>query len=1636
MASNQATIVITARDDAKGVLDGIGRSLGTLKGGAEDAGRGVGTLGGALDGLRPHLSTIAGITLAVTALHAALGLLGNAAGFLKNSFLGINQQLDSAKVAFTGMLGSGQAATAMLQTLQTLAAQTPFEFPQLVTATQHLMSFGFSAGQVIPLLKDIGNASSYFGTGAEGINRMVLAIGQMHAGVVLHTQDLDELQKMVANGQIASDTFLTYFDQWVQKTPGVADAMQKQSTTFAGAMSTIHDNATMAIATGLRPLFDLITEGANVVARFTEGARFQEWVQLVSEGARRAADDIRALFATFQAGGIDGALDSLKAKVTGFFDSFAGENAHTGGFNFIVTFAQGMYDAAQSVLSTVVSDIAQSIGDFFIGHSPPPKGPLSGILEGGAKTMEAFLDGMRSAVEGGGVSDIGGRVFATLNEALTGGSANIDFSALTDAIRSGALSMDELKVAGEGVDDVVRTIGESITDLQDKQDVLKGQIEDIQFSYQDQIDPLQKALDSIKNIVDWTTKRRDLELEIADNRIQQQEANDPTLAGLTKTLAGLQQQQRSSRTAPVDRTLENQIAGLQRRERGLPTGQAGAAQRKQIEDQIAGLREKQRVEKDGDTDAARALQARIDGVKQEIDDRKAGYQQQLDANKAEKDRTDLAAKGLELQRQLQALPLEQKIAGLKQAEADRIAPLQRQYDLLDRQRGLLERQKSHWTEIGAEIKDALQPLQQALDAQNKADAEAKKAAAAGAKTPALPGGGLLGIKPDKPGPSPKTQDFNTEATKGLAKEDFDNLGTRIGEGITKGAISYIKEHFGSLIGGAIGGALGGAVLGPVGALIGGLLGSRIGGDLQKKLGGLDWKGIFGNVEEKVAPIFNAVAGVAGRIFMAFQHGGLGGAARQAFSEVTSAFDSLLGWLGEKAPVVGNKLLEWGRQFVEFIKPHIGPTLEALGGLLKSVLDWVVEKGPAIRQQLGSWANQFTEWIGPKIPGILAELGKLWAVSEKWMGETALAIGKKLLDWGEQFVEWVAPKVPPLLKELGNLAGQFFGWIGEQAPHIVSHLEDWAKKFTEWVGPKIPGLLAELGKLAGKVLGWVAEQLPTLELKLLEWAAKFTGWILTVWPTLLTELAKLGTDILSWIKNDALPKLGQQLLDWAGAFKDWIKDVIKDGPDGIKGKLGGVLTAVGDWAKKEGVAAIKESAKLLADAFGEPFQAVKTLLATELNLGIGVINTFLGAVQGGINKIGELFGIDKLSNLTIKGVPKIEIEAPKATSGGSPTRKATGDMNFGGGPAIIGEAGRELFHRGNGWEMAERATMLHLPKGATVLPNAITEALLRMGVPGFAGGLLGGIGDAVGTLGGAAMGLVGQGAQAIYDHTVGALPDLNLPGILHEVGGAVGKAARDGLMELIKGILPNVRGAISSALTGAPFGNVTPGSGVWHNPVPGYRAVQGSWTHGGTHDREAAVDWATPLGTSILAPDGGFAGTVWNGDGATGRTGIIDHGNGWLTYFGHVRDFAFGAVRQDMAVGHTGSPEEDGGAGSGAHLHFAMRLHGAYERPEDYIPGIFGLPGGGDAPTGPGGPRALATGGITQDEGVYHLHPREAVIPLDSPRGRDLAGGGGDIIFQPGAIVVQGTVVTERDLVDAVHTGLLRKKNEGQRLNLS
>lgn len=55
--------------------------------------------------------------------------------------------------------------------------------------------------------------------------------------------------------------------------------------------------------------------------------------------------------------------------------------------------AAGMLRAANTLVLPTVIAIATLIADFLVGHSPPPKGPLSTIDKGGAAVMESWLQG-------------------------------------------------------------------------------------------------------------------------------------------------------------------------------------------------------------------------------------------------------------------------------------------------------------------------------------------------------------------------------------------------------------------------------------------------------------------------------------------------------------------------------------------------------------------------------------------------------------------------------------------------------------------------------------------------------------------------------------------------------------------------------------------------------------------------------------------------------------------------------------------------------------------------------------------------------------------------------------------------------------------------------------------------------------------------------------------------------------------------------------------------------------------------------------------------------------------------------------------------------------------------------------------
>lgn len=113
--------------------------------------------------------------------------------FASRAVFEIGAALEQSKVAFTTMLGSAQKAGKYLDELQQFAAHTPFEFAELQDAARRMMAFGFEAKRVIPMLTDIGDAAAGLGLGADGVNRITLALGQMQAKSRVSAQEMMQL---------------------------------------------------------------------------------------------------------------------------------------------------------------------------------------------------------------------------------------------------------------------------------------------------------------------------------------------------------------------------------------------------------------------------------------------------------------------------------------------------------------------------------------------------------------------------------------------------------------------------------------------------------------------------------------------------------------------------------------------------------------------------------------------------------------------------------------------------------------------------------------------------------------------------------------------------------------------------------------------------------------------------------------------------------------------------------------------------------------------------------------------------------------------------------------------------------------------------------------------------------------------------------------------------------------------------------------------------------------------------------------------------------------------------------------------------------------------------------------------------
>jgi murein DD-endopeptidase MepM/ murein hydrolase activator NlpD len=120
-----------------------------------------------------------------------------------------------------------------------------------------------------------------------------------------------------------------------------------------------------------------------------------------------------------------------------------------------------------------------------------------------------------------------------------------------------------------------------------------------------------------------------------------------------------------------------------------------------------------------------------------------------------------------------------------------------------------------------------------------------------------------------------------------------------------------------------------------------------------------------------------------------------------------------------------------------------------------------------------------------------------------------------------------------------------------------------------------------------------------------------------------------------------------------------------------------------------------------------------------------------------------------------------------------------------------------------------------------------------------------------------------------------------------------------------------------------------GTGLFQWPVLG-NITQGYW-YG-----HRAIDIGAPIGSAVLAADGGFVSFAGWTDVGYGYLIVIDHANGFATYYAHLSNiyvFAGQAVERGQVMGAAGST----GWSTGPHLHFEVRYYGTQQNPRAYLP---------------------------------------------------------------------------------------------------
>lgn len=180
MAQELGTGYVTIMPSTRGLQGEIQKSLGDAFDGALSKGEGR---------FKAFFGKVAAAGAAVL---AAVGL-GKVVKSTIQAGVQFNALEQSSRAAFTTILGSGAAATAMMEKLDAFSQTSPFDKATFIQGTQQLLGFGVAADRVIPTLQAVQDAVAAIGGSSDDISQITYALAQIKGQGKLTGETLNQL---------------------------------------------------------------------------------------------------------------------------------------------------------------------------------------------------------------------------------------------------------------------------------------------------------------------------------------------------------------------------------------------------------------------------------------------------------------------------------------------------------------------------------------------------------------------------------------------------------------------------------------------------------------------------------------------------------------------------------------------------------------------------------------------------------------------------------------------------------------------------------------------------------------------------------------------------------------------------------------------------------------------------------------------------------------------------------------------------------------------------------------------------------------------------------------------------------------------------------------------------------------------------------------------------------------------------------------------------------------------------------------------------------------------------------------------------------------------------------------------------